>query len=56
MRLAAEWKAGPDAWSPDARAVFEELGLDDTGSWRSLLESEAFRALLEPEPVLAAAA
>ncbi|HEX3453647.1 MAG TPA: single-stranded-DNA-specific exonuclease RecJ [Gaiellaceae bacterium] len=55
-RLAAEWKAGPDAWSPDARAVFEELGLDDAGSWRSLLESEAFRALIEPEPVLAEAA
>src|SRR4029077_6420395 len=33
LRLATEWKAGPDAWSPDARAVFEELGLDDTGSW-----------------------
>jgi len=35
--------------------VFEELGLDGTG-WRSLLESETFRALLEPEPLLAEAA
>ena len=34
------------------------LGLDDIGSWRSLLESEAFRALLEREtaPPLAEAA
>ena len=32
-----------------ARAVFEELELEE-GAWRSLLESEAFRALLEPEP------
>jgi hypothetical protein len=35
--------------------ALEELGLDDT-SWRSLLESETFRALLEEEPVLAKAA
>jgi hypothetical protein len=35
--------------------VFEELGLDDTG-WRSLLESETFRALLEPASALAEAA
>jgi single-stranded-DNA-specific exonuclease len=53
--MAAEWRAGPERWSPTARAVFEELGLDDTG-WRSLLESETFRALLEPEPALAVAA
>jgi single-stranded-DNA-specific exonuclease len=53
--MAAEWKAGPERWSPTARAVFEELGLDGT-AWRSLLESETFRALLEPEPVLARAA
>jgi len=54
-QLAAEWKAGPDGWSPTAKAVFEELSLDGT-SWRSLLESETFRALLEPEPALARAA
>jgi single-stranded-DNA-specific exonuclease len=58
--MAAEWRAGPEAWSPTARAVFEELDLDDpvhgNGAWRSLLESESFRALLEEQPVLAEAA
>jgi single-stranded-DNA-specific exonuclease len=54
-QLAAEWRAGPERWSPKARAVFEELGLDDT-TWRSLLESETFRALLEEPPLLAEAA
>jgi single-stranded-DNA-specific exonuclease len=35
-------------WSDAASAVFAELGLDDESpSWRSLLESAAFRALLE---------
>ncbi len=53
--LAAEWRAGPEQWSETARAVFEELGLDAT-EWRSLLESETFRALLEPQPALAEAA
>jgi single-stranded-DNA-specific exonuclease len=53
--MAAAWKAGPDLWGPTARAVFEELDLDDT-SWRSLLESETFRALLEEQPALAEAA
>ena len=53
-QLAAEWRAGPESWSPTAKAVFEELGLEDTG-WRSLLESETFRALLVPEPLLEAA-
>jgi single-stranded-DNA-specific exonuclease len=53
--LAAEWRAGPEQWSETARAVFEELGLDDAG-WRSLLESETFRALLEPGAALAEAA
>ncbi len=59
-QLAAEWQAGPEHWSPAARAVFEELGLDDPGtngtSWRSLLESETFRALLDEPPLLAEAA
>jgi hypothetical protein len=66
-RLAVEWRAGPERWSPLARAVFAELdlggaGLDGAGlagaGWRSLLESETFRALLqtEPEPALAEAA
>ncbi len=55
-RFAAEFTAGPEAWSPDARAIFAELGLDgERPAWRSLLESERFRELLL-EPPLAAAA
>lgn len=53
--MAAEWRAGRARWSPTARAIFEELDLDET-EWRSLLESETFRALLEPQPELAKAA
>ena len=53
-RLAALWKAGPEAWTADARAVFDELELAE-GVKRQLYESEAFRALLV-EPALAAAA
>jgi len=54
-RLAAEWRAGEDAWTPEARSVFTELGLTP-GSRRSLLESQAFRALLdEPLPLARAA-
>ena len=55
--LAAEWRAGPDAWSPWAREVFEELELvgAPSGARRSLAESAAFRAALLPEPVPAAA-
>ena len=46
-RLAAEWKAGEQAWSPEARAVFEELGLvPGAPARRQLVESETFRALL----------
>jgi single-stranded-DNA-specific exonuclease len=45
--LAAEWRAGEAAWSPDARRIFSELGLDGTDTRRQLLESETFRALLE---------
>jgi single-stranded-DNA-specific exonuclease len=50
-RLADEWKAGERAWTPAARAVFAELGLDrESPAWRSVLESEAFRKLLaEPD-------
>ena len=56
-RLAAEWRAGEDAWSDEARAIFGELGLAG-GARRSLLESEEFRRLLAtaPEPVLSEAA
>jgi len=58
QRLAGEWKAGEAAWSPEARAVFEELELvDEPGGWRSLVESEAFCALLGGRvPALAQAA
>jgi single-stranded-DNA-specific exonuclease len=46
-RLADEWRAGEDAWSSEARAVFTELGLAGGAvSKRSLVESETFRALL----------
>jgi single-stranded-DNA-specific exonuclease len=46
-RFAGEWRAGEAAWSPEARAVFEELGLTGTGGIRrSLFESEIFRALV----------
>jgi single-stranded-DNA-specific exonuclease len=43
--LAALWRAGEDAWTAAARAVFEELELS-AGARRQLYESEAFRALL----------
>jgi single-stranded-DNA-specific exonuclease len=53
--LAGQWKAGEAAWTSEARAIFVELELAQ-GSKRSLLESQAFRALLEQQPALAAAA
>jgi single-stranded-DNA-specific exonuclease len=53
--LAAQWKAGAGAWTPQARAIFEELELGD-GARRSLLESATFRALLEQGVELAEAA
>ena len=48
--LAGVWQQGEDAWTADARRVFEELGLDPAqpSRRRQLLESDAFRALLEP--------
>jgi single-stranded-DNA-specific exonuclease len=55
-RLAAEFRAGSDAWSAEARAIFAELGLDaERPVWRSLLESERFRLLLTQPPLAAAA-
>jgi single-stranded-DNA-specific exonuclease len=51
--LAGLWRAGDTAWTPDARRIFAELGLDGSeperiaGRRRQLLESETFRALLE---------
>jgi single-stranded-DNA-specific exonuclease len=53
--LAAQWQVGESSWTPQARSIFEELELAD-GARRSLLESEAFRTLLEAQPVLAEAA
>jgi single-stranded-DNA-specific exonuclease len=53
-RFAEEWLRGEAAWTPEARAVFEELGLVDGGR-RSLRESEAFRRLLEVPPLAQAA-
>jgi single-stranded-DNA-specific exonuclease len=58
-RFASLWREGEAAWTPEARRVFAELGLGGEGDdsepprRRQLLESEAFRALLEravPEP------
>jgi single-stranded-DNA-specific exonuclease len=54
-RLAGLWRAGEEAWTDDARAVFEELELGQ-GVRRELYESEAFRALLASEPAFAVAA
>jgi len=49
-RFAQEF-GEPAGWSEDARRIFGELGLDgESPSWRSLLESETFRALLEERP------
>jgi single-stranded-DNA-specific exonuclease len=55
--LADEWGRGEPGWSPDARTIFEELELVGDGARRrSLLESTAFRRLLEePRPLAAAA-
>ena len=53
--LATQWRAGEAAWTPEAREIFVELELVD-GAKRSLLESPTFRALLERQPPLAAAA
>jgi single-stranded-DNA-specific exonuclease len=49
--LAGQWRAGEDEWTPDARAIFAELGLNENGARRQLLESEQFRALLEQADV-----
>ncbi len=55
-RLLALWRAGEQAWTPEARRVFAELGLDgELGRRRQLLESETFRTLLEPEALPRAA-
>jgi single-stranded-DNA-specific exonuclease len=60
--LAGEWRRGEAAWTDEARVIFEELGLvsgapGSGAERRSLLESEAFRRLLEAgdQPLAAAA-
>jgi len=50
------WRRGAEAWTPEARRVFAELGLDDAGGRRrQLLESEVFRELLAREALPQAA-
>jgi hypothetical protein len=56
--LAAEWRKEPAERDATAGAVFAELGLDEAGdspSWRPLVESETFMALLAEDPLAAAA-
>jgi single-stranded-DNA-specific exonuclease len=48
-RFAAEWRA--EELSAEAEAIAAELGLQPGGSWRSLLESETFKALLDEDPL-----
>ena len=51
QRLRTFWRAGPAAWPPEVRTIFDELELEpDADGKRELLESPTFRALLaEPE-------
>jgi single-stranded-DNA-specific exonuclease len=54
--LLAEWRAGPERWSPWARGVFADLGLDeDAEGWRPLVESPTFLAALREERAAEAA-
>jgi single-stranded-DNA-specific exonuclease len=53
--LKAEWRKEEALREPAAAAIFEELGIDENGGRRHLLESERFLALLD-EPELARAA
>jgi single-stranded-DNA-specific exonuclease len=54
--FAGLWRAGEGAWTPEARQVFAELGLDrPSGRRRQLLESETFRGLLVREALPQAA-
>jgi hypothetical protein len=49
-RLKDLWRAGEEAWTPEARRIFAELRLVEGSPKRELLESETFRALLAGEP------
>jgi len=54
--LAELWRTGEPAWTPEARCIFGELGLDgEHGRRRQLLESESFRILLEGDALPQAA-
>jgi single-stranded-DNA-specific exonuclease len=54
--MAGLWRAGEGSWTPEARRVFTELGLDRANSRRrQLLESEGFREMLEREALPRAA-
>jgi single-stranded-DNA-specific exonuclease len=54
LGLVAEWNAPAAERSDFARAVFAELGVEEGGPWRSLVESETFLAALkEPMPLAA---
>jgi single-stranded-DNA-specific exonuclease len=54
--LAGLWRRGEGSWTPEARRIFDELGLTGVnGRRRQLLESETFRALLEREALPRAA-
>jgi single-stranded-DNA-specific exonuclease len=53
--LKEEWRRPEGTRSPDARAVFEELGLVEGAPRRELLESARFRALLAGEALQRAA-
>jgi single-stranded-DNA-specific exonuclease len=52
-RFAAEWRSS--RLSPELQAVADELGLEQGGPWRSLLESATFRSLLVDVPLPLAA-
>src|SRR5436309_2766238 len=55
--LAGLWREQADAWPPEAAAIFAELELGaNEARRRHLLESPAFRRLLEEPPGLAEAA
>jgi single-stranded-DNA-specific exonuclease len=53
--LIEEFRKEEQARAPEARAIFAELGHETGGPKRDLLESEAFRALLEDVPLAEAA-
>jgi len=53
--LADEFRKDVAAQASEAKAIFAELGVEAGGPQRQLLESAAFRALLEEEPLAEAA-